>query len=82
MEYDNTNRGVIFLQDAETERHPNFGGSINVDGKEYYLSGWSKTSQNNKKYISLSVKEKQAENGQNSTSNSPSAKAPDDNIPF
>jgi len=59
MEYDNTNRGVLFLQEQETERHPNFSGNINIDGKEYYLSGWSKTAQTGKKLISLSIKPKE-----------------------
>jgi len=43
MEYDNSNRGAIWKNDQKkTDRHPDFSGSINVDGKEYWLSGWDK----------------------------------------
>jgi len=43
MEFDNTNRGAIWNNDQKkTDKHPDFSGSINVDGKEYWLSGWKK----------------------------------------
>lgn len=42
-EYDNSNRGAIWNNDQKkTDRHPDYSGSINVDGKEYWLSGWKK----------------------------------------
>ncbi len=40
-EYDNTNRGAIWKNEKkETDKHPDFTGSINVDGHDYWLSGW------------------------------------------
>ena len=43
MVYDNTNRGAMWPNvDRATEKHPDFKGSINVEGKEYWLSGWKK----------------------------------------
>ena len=60
-EYDNTNRGVLFRNDKkETENHPDYTGSINVDGLEHWLSAWVKTSKAGKKFFSLSVKLKDA----------------------
>jgi len=60
MEYDNTNRGVLFRNDKkESEKHPDFTGSIDVDGVDHYLSGWIKQSKQGKKFFSLSVKPKQ-----------------------
>jgi len=60
MEYDNTNRGVLFRNDKkETENHPDFTGSIDVGGVDHYLSGWIKESKQGKKFFSLSVKAKQ-----------------------
>jgi len=43
MEHDNTNRGAIWgNKDKKTDNHPDFSGSINVDGKEYWLKGWKR----------------------------------------
>lgn len=40
-QYDNTNRGAIWKNEKkETDKHPDFTGSINVDGHDYWLSGW------------------------------------------
>lgn len=40
-EFDNTNRGSIWKNvRKETEKHPDFTGSINVEGKEFWLNGW------------------------------------------
>src|SRR5262245_53413861 len=61
MEYDNTNRGALFRNEDKTEEnHPDYRGSLNVDGTELWLSAWIKTSKKGTKYMSLSVKPKQA----------------------
>lgn len=56
-EYDNTNTGVLFINDKrESERHPHMKGSINIEGVEYWVSAWSKTSPKvNGKFLSLSA---------------------------
>jgi uncharacterized protein (DUF736 family) len=60
MEYDSTNRGSLFKNEKKTEdRHPDLSGSININGKDYWISGWSKVSKGGQKFISLSVREKQ-----------------------
>lgn len=59
-EYDNTNRGALFKNDKkETDGHPDYKGSINVGGVDYWLSAWIKTSKGGAKYMSLSVKAKE-----------------------
>ena len=59
MEYDNTNRGVLFRNDKkETEKHPDFTGSIDVGGVDHYLSAWVKESKQGKKFFSISIKPK------------------------
>jgi hypothetical protein len=58
--YDNTNRGVLFNEiDKKTgDNDRDYGGSINIDGREFWLSGWIKISKKGTKFMSLSVKPK------------------------
>ena len=43
MVYDNTNRGAIWKNDDKREdKHPDFKGSINVGGVEYWVSAWKR----------------------------------------
>lgn len=83
-EYDNTNRGVLFINDRkESEQHPDRTGTINVGGKEYFLSGWLKTSKQGKQFLSLSVKPKDAAAAPRpATRPAPAQADPDDPIPF
>ena len=64
-DYDNTNRGVLFKNNRKEEgdKKPEYTGSLNVGGVEYFLDAWLKTSQNGAKFMSVSVKrkDKQAE---------------------
>lgn len=54
-QYDNTNRGVLFINDRkEQDNHPDRKGSINIEGKEYWLSAWDKETAKGET-ISLSV---------------------------
>ena len=64
-QYDNTNRGALFVNDQrQSEKHPDWRGSINVAGVDYWISGWSKESQRGE-MISLAVtlKEEQPRSG-------------------
>jgi hypothetical protein len=58
MQYDNTNRGVLFREDKQKDEDRDYSGSINIEGTEYWLSGWVKTSKRRTKFLSLSVKPK------------------------
>jgi hypothetical protein len=59
-EYDNTNSGAIFRnEEKQDEKHADYNGSLNVEGVEYWVNGWIKTSnKTGKKFMSLSVKPK------------------------
>lgn len=60
MNYDNTNSGALFKNtDKPTDKHPDYGGSVNVEGAEYWLNGWIKEGKTGK-FISLSLKPKEA----------------------
>ena len=64
MSYDNTNSGMLSRNDRkEKETHPDFKGSINVEGREFWLSAWVKEGKpggkmEGKKFFSLSVSPK------------------------
>lgn len=59
MQYDNTNRGTLGKNMNKTaDNHPDYSGSINVGGNDYWLSGWVKEGRDGKKFFSLSIKPK------------------------
>lgn len=92
MSYDNTNKGIIGKNTRkEQDSHPDLSGSINVEGKEYWLSGWKKERNDGTGiFYSLAVKPK--EGGQKSQQQASSGKSSqgaakkqddfDDSIPF
>lgn len=58
-QYDNTNRGALFKNTRkEKETHPDYNGSINVGGQEYWLSAWLKEGQKGR-FFSMSVQPKE-----------------------
>lgn len=58
-EYDNTNRGALFKNDKKNPNWPDYKGSLNVAGIDYWLSAWIKKDKNGATYMSLSVKPKE-----------------------
>ena len=89
MGYDNTNKGAIWANSKkETETHPDFTGSINVEGKDYWVSGWKRKEGAHEKApaLSFSIKLKdQADNQRKPAQKANVAKAtfdPFEDIPF
>jgi uncharacterized protein (DUF736 family) len=81
-QYDSTNRGSLFKNDKKTEeKHPDLSGSINIEGTEYWISGWSKVSKGGQKFLSLSVRQKQEQTRQSSQPTRPS-KQEEEDIPW
>ena len=79
-DYDNTNTGALFKNDKQgNEKWPDYRGSVNVDGTEYWLNAWLKTSKKGEKFMSLTVKPK---DGQKPRSESPRGPDGDPDIPF
>lgn len=93
--YDNTNRGSIWAnQKKQKESHPEFTGSLNVEGVEYWVSAWKRKpdANPNAPALSFSVKRKDDNSGQSPQQASAAQNAapqqqqnndfPDDDIPF
>jgi len=58
-QFDNTNRGALFKNGRrEKDTHPEYRGSINVGGEDYWLSAWVKTAKDGQRYFSLTVQAK------------------------
>ena len=58
--FDNTNKGSLFINTKkEKDTHPTMKGSINIDGKEYWLSAWGKVHETKGKWLSISVEPKE-----------------------
>ena len=55
-QYNNTNRGRLFKNDRkQKETHPDYTGDININGTDYWLSAWKKTSKAGKPFLSISI---------------------------
>jgi len=86
-QYDNTNRGVLFRnEEKENEKHADYRGNINIEGKEYWLDSWLRKSKAGKTFMSLSVKPKLARDHEGGAKNPPAQKGKaeefNDDIPF
>lgn len=90
MGYDNTNRGVMFKNDKTHDAQPDYRGSIDVAGVQYWMSGWIKTSGPNSKspgskFLSVAIEQKDERYAKPPTPAAP--KRPtfddmDDDVPF
>lgn len=64
MNYDNTNKGVLFKNDKKgNEKAPDYTGKLNVGGKEWSLAGWKKESKAGTTFLSLSISEPRVKAG-------------------
>ena len=58
----NDNSGAIFpVEERASDKHPTMNGKVTINGKEWFVVGWTNTyedtSGNSKRYISLKFNE-------------------------
>ncbi|HYG55907.1 MAG TPA: hypothetical protein VD965_11485 [Burkholderiales bacterium] len=79
-QYDDTNRGALFKNaKKDSDNHPDYKGSVNVEGVEYWVSSWLKVSKAGEKYLSLSLTAKDAPK---SVSKPAPRQSRDEDVPF
>ena len=77
IEYDNTNGGSIWKNDDKQEdKHPDFKGSLNVNGQEFWVSAWKRREGANPKSPALSFSIKPKDEKQQSISQRAMPKGP------
>jgi uncharacterized protein (DUF736 family) len=58
-DYDNNFTGALFRdENRKSDKHPEFTGSAEVDGTEYWLSAWVNESKQGRKYFKIKFKAK------------------------
>lgn len=79
-DYDNNNRGSIWKNEKkDKDTHPDFTGSLNVDGVEYWVSAWKRKDGASPKApaLSFSIKPKDEQQRQVPASQRAAPKRPD-----
>lgn len=76
------NQGALFKnEDKSSDAMPDYKGSINVQGKDFWIAAWIKTSKKGQKFMSLSVQSKD-KNERAGTVGRASKKDLDTDVPF
>lgn len=83
MEFDNKNKGVLFVNNKKTsERHPDYTGEIYVGDKKMRIAAWEKKSKKGSTFLSLAISEFNQDNAAQKSSEQENNKFKDDEIPF
>lgn len=80
-QYDNNMSGVLFKNDkGDNERRPDYKGSAEIDGVEYWVSAWIRESAKGK-FMSMKYERKEKQQAA-APAPAPSPSVVDDDIPF
>lgn len=80
---DNTNRGAIWKNNKkEKDTHPDFTGSLNVNGVDYWVNAWRRKDDAGEKApaLSFTVREKDAPSQEPAPRRAPPRQHPNDQI--
>ena len=51
--------GSLFQnKEKRSENFPDYSGNLKIDGSDWWISGWRKTTKDGRQYLSLSIKRK------------------------
>jgi len=64
--YDNTNSGAAFERDNANPKAPKWSGPLDVEGKQYEISIWEKTSKAGSAFLSIKIGPPREKKGGNS----------------
>ncbi len=90
-DYDNTNTGAIWrVKDKKSDKHPDYNGTVNIEGVEYWVSGWGRPTGSDPKTpavkFAFSIKEARQDDSKNQESSNQPAQGMtaefDSDIPF
>jgi hypothetical protein len=82
QDFDPTNRGILGRNTRRRgDRDPEFSGSLNVDGVDYWLSAWV-GEKNGNRFFKLSVKPKAADGARRNHRPADDMPAADEDIPL
>lgn len=87
MAYDNTNSGILARNKRrEKDTHPEYTGSLNVDGVDYWISAWVNEGKEGsklegQKYFSIKINRKESTGSTVASKPTPTFD-PFDDIPF
>lgn len=80
-EYDNNMTGALFKNDRkENDKHPDYRGNCEIDGKKLFVSGWLRKSRAGETFMSLRFTK--PERPQRATPAPKAVADLDDEIPF
>jgi hypothetical protein len=88
MAYDNTNSGMLARnENRKTDSHPEYTGTLNVDGVDYWVSAWVNEGKpggkmEGKKYFSIKINRKEQSGGSVSRPAPTGFRDDFDDIPF
>lgn len=83
MAFDDSNSGALFKNDKKgNDRAPDYRGELKVAGELHEIAAWLKVSKSGTKYMSLSVKPKEAREEAPPPKKSSSMGDMEDDIPF
>lgn len=88
QQYDNNNKATLWKNLKKTEeKQPDYKGSVNVEGVEYWISGWintagPQTTRPGEKYIAMRLELKEGQQAKPAPPSQQAAQDPLDDIPF